>query len=130
MDRKELKQKRLEATYRETISEAILTKVSDSRLAGEVISITRVKVSDDLAVADVYVTTLIESSKNKVIKALFSAAPFFISILGEKLKMRAIPRIKFYYDSEQEGADEMVALIDKLSATGGRKIAAKENDEK
>ncbi len=123
MDRKELKKKRLETTYRETISEAILTKISDTRMLNEVISITRVKVSDDLAIAEVFFTVLNASARNRITKALFSAAPFFVSLIGDKLKIRMVPRIKFTYDSNQGEADQMLTLIEKLSKTGGKKLA-------
>lgn len=115
MNRHEIKKKRLETSYRQVISEALLYKVDDERVNRETITITRVHINDNLTEAEVYFTSMSENNLNRLTKALYSARSFLLSILKSKIKIRYLPQIKFYYDNELKGADSLVDLIDKLS---------------
>lgn len=121
MNRHEIKKKRLEKIYRQVISEAVLYKIGDERIASQTITITRVNINDNLTEAEVFFTFMSEGSNNtnpnKLTKALYQAQSFFLSILKNKIKIKYLPQIKFLYDKEFKSADNLVNLIDKLSQT-------------
>ncbi len=120
MKRHDIRKKRLESTYRDIISQALQGQIQDSRLAGHMITITDVSVDDDFEYAKVRFTTLDETAKKQILKGLQSSAGFLFSLLREKIQMRAIPKIQFFYDEEIRTADSVLGVIQKLSARKGQ----------
>ncbi len=116
----------------------IQTEVNDPRVG--MVSVTSVKVSRDLAYADVYVTVMgsvdgaaalapgvtleqadeldkleIEAS----VKALNSAAGFLRTLLSKRLSLRITPRLKFHYDESVARGQYLSSLIDRAIAEDG-----------
>ena len=115
MNRHEVKQKRLAIAYKQVISEVLLYKISDQRLQPGAITITRVNINRELTQAEVFFTSMLNDNPNKLVKALYSAEPLFLSILKSKIKIKYLPKIKFRYDKELREMDNLVNLIDDLS---------------
>ena len=115
MNRQEIKLKKLEKQFARLISEAITLKVDDVRLSNEVISITRVEINQEKSTASVFFTLLNQSKKNKVIKVLYTSAPFLMAIIQKKLTMRNYPKLKFFYDFKENEVEKILNLIDKIS---------------
>lgn len=87
--------------------------IDDPRLKN--ITITLVKVSDDLSIAKVYFTML-EASEEKirhVLKGLKSASGFFRSHLAKVIQTRKVPNLVFYYDDHIDRVHNMTTLIEK-----------------
>lgn len=120
MKRFDIRKKRLESSYRDIISQALMGQVQDQRLAGQMISITAVEIDDDFKHAKVYFTTLNDGDKKGILKGLNSAAPFLLSLLKDKIKIRALPHIHFYHDDETVIAQDVVGIIQKLAPEKGR----------
>ena len=84
----------------------IAGKVKDYRV-DTFLSITRVDVSKDLAYADVYVSSFEDEKRlERGVEGLASAAGFIQSLVGAKLHIRQIPKLRFHADlSVREGFD-------------------------
>lgn len=102
------------------IQESLARKVADSRLSSEVITVTRVKMSEDMNTAEVSYTLLHPEERKGIQKALIGAAAYFLSEIAQKVQIRTLPQIRFVYDSEHQEADDVVGLIDRLSRNAGR----------
>lgn len=113
----------------------IQLEVSDPRVG--MVSVTSVKLSRDLAYADVYVTVMgsvdgaaglapgvtldkageldkleIEAS----VSALNSAAGYLRTLLSKRLSLRITPRLKFHYDESVARGQYLSSLIDRAIA--------------
>ena len=115
MNRHEIKRKRLETTYQQIISEAILFHIDDKRIKPGSVTITRVRVNQDLSEAEIYFSCMENDNPNKLVKSLYSAESLFLAILKNRVKIKYLPRMKFRYDKELKEAGEVVALIDELA---------------
>ncbi|MGD2056155.1 MAG: 30S ribosome-binding factor RbfA, partial [Gammaproteobacteria bacterium] len=72
-----------------------------------------VVVSRDLAHARVYVSVLGgQEAVEESIRVLNHAAGFLRHRLGQRLRLRAVPQLRFYFDSSLAEGARMDALID------------------
>lgn len=88
------------------ISDAIMREVSNMITRNEIkdprvemVSITGVKVSNDMGYAKIYFTPLLEDTdKDEVLKGLNSAKGFIRKHLSKSLNTKKVPKIDFEYD--------------------------------
>ena len=102
---------------RETLAEVLRDEMRDPRV--EMVSVTDVRVSRDLSVANVYVSSLKvedEAGQDELIGVLNGAAGFLRSAVARVSTMRTTPRLKFHYDTLVEEGPRMGALIDRALA--------------
>lgn len=95
----------------------IQLEVRDPRIG--MASVTGVKVSRDLAYANVYVTILGKSDSadiKEAITVLNKASGFLRSMLAKNISLRSTPRLKFIYDDSLIRGQYMSGLIDKAIA--------------
>lgn len=115
----------------------IQTEISDPRVG--MVSVISVDVSRDLAFATAYITVLNSphdgaalSSENAApdaqrstldqleieqnLEVLNKAAGFLRSLLAKRLKLRAVPKLKFKYDGSIEKGQYLSSLIDSALA--------------
>ena len=87
------------------------------------VSVSGVEVSRDLAHARVYISVLgEEEAATEALNVLNNAAGFLRRKLGEQLRMRVVPRLRFYHDRSLAEGARMDALIRKaVSSSGGIK---------
>ena len=104
----------------ERISDALIEEISYI-LANEVknsdinfVTVTDVKVSNDLGFAKVYYTVLDDSKKEITAKALKEASGFIRHALRERVDIRQIPELSFVYDDSIAEAEKIENLIEKL----------------
>ncbi len=108
----------------------IQLEVNDPRVG--MVSITGVDVSNDLASARVYVTVMNSLSEDaelnqetlgkpgeldqleidENLNALNKATGFLRTMLAKRLSLRAVPKLRFYYDSSVERGQRLSNLID------------------
>ena len=108
---------RLAESLREEIGEVVDFELDDPRV--EMVTVTEVKVSDDLRDAKVYV--LIEGSDSEVkaaLKALQHAAQFVRQQVAMNLSMRFAPHLHFVRDSAEENASRINAILTDLTNKG------------
>ena len=102
---------RLGQMIQEKIGSFILEgKIKDSRVSS-FLSVSRVKVSKDLSYADVYVSDIRGSTKEKEIEGIQSASGFIQSLLAKDMRIRKIPHLRFHND---KSVGESFALIKKI----------------
>lgn len=96
---------------RREISDILLKEIGDPRIGA--ITITDVKLSDDLRQARVYFVQMGRDSGSEAVREnLQKASGFLKKELGRRLHLRFIPDIRFLYD----GSFEYGSRIDKLLA--------------
>jgi ribosome-binding factor A len=96
-------------------------EIKDPRLG--MISVSGVEVSRDLAHARVYISVLgEEAAATEALNVLNNAAGFLRRKLGEQLRIRVVPRLRFYHDRSLAEGARMDALISRaISSRGGIK---------
>jgi ribosome-binding factor A len=110
----------LGSTIQKELANIIMRELSDPRITG-MPSITRVKVSPDLSIADVYVTIMgTQGQQNAAINALRHSAGMMRTKLTKMLTMRQSPYLKFHID---ENLKKELAVLETL------RIVAQENEE-
>ena len=115
---------RLAETLREEIAEVVGFELDDPRV--EMVTVTDVKVSDDLRDAKVYV--LVDGSEDEVqkaLKALQHAAIFVRQQVAMNLSMRFAPHLHFVRDTAEENASRVNSILSDLTSKG--EIIEKDN---
>ena len=107
---------RVNALLRREISRAISTELSDPRLS-PMQTVTRVHCSPDLSHASVYVSVPDDSGAD-TIAALRSSAPVVRRSL-RGLNLKKIPQLAFRLDDSVQKGDEVLRLLDRVSASEG-----------
>jgi ribosome-binding factor A len=103
------------STIRQELAMMMLHELNDPRLKG-MPSITRVKVSEDLSNADVYITVMgTESQQQTVLAALRHSAGMMRSKLTKAMSMRTIPYLKFHLDENLKKEMAVLDLLRKVS---------------
>ena len=90
----------------------IKREIADPRLQN--VTITLIKVSDDLGHAKIYFTLLDPSPElvRDVLKGFKHASGFFRSHLAKVSQLRKVPTLAFYYDDMTDRAMKMTHLIE------------------
>ena len=96
----------------------IMRELSDPRLEQTITpSITRVKVSDDLSIADVYVTIMgTPGQQTAALNALRHSAGLMRTKLTGALTLRVAPYLKFHIDENLKKELEVLDLLSKVAA--------------
>jgi len=93
----------------------IMRDLADPRLP-TIVSITRVKVSADLSVADVFVTVMgTPGQQTAALNALKHSAGVMRTKLTKSLTLRVAPFIKFHLDEDLKKELEVLTLLDKVA---------------
>jgi ribosome-binding factor A len=107
---------RIATIVRRIIGEAIVSRLSDPRIS-PLASVTRVRVSDDLAHADVYVSVMGEASEAATtLRGLESAQGRLQSMVADALAIRQVPMVRFHLDDSIKLGNETLRLIEKSTA--------------
>jgi ribosome-binding factor A len=110
----------LASTIQKELATMMMRDLNDPRLPS-IVSITRVKVSADLSIADVYVTIMgTPGQQTAALNALKHSAGMMRTKLTKALTLRQAPFLKFHID---EGLKKELAVLDLLDKV------AKENAE-
>ena len=101
---------RIAETLREEIAQIVGYELEDPRLT--MVTVTEVRVADDLRDASVYVTVEgDEQEHEKALMALRHAAPYVRKQLGFALNLRHTPALHFVRDTVEEKASRVDALL-------------------
>ncbi len=99
------------------LAQIIQHEMKDPRLG--LVTISGVRVTRDLAFADVHLTFLGRDSAdeiNQALQVMAGAAGFLRSELARGLKLRIIPRLRFHYDESLVRGRKLSSLIDQARA--------------
>ena len=120
----------LGSTIQKELAQIIMRELNDPRLTG-MPSITRVKVSPDLSIADVYVTIMgTQGQQNAAINALRHSAGMMRTKLTKMLTMRQSPYLKFHIDENLKKELDVLSLIDRAVKEEEERKAAEEYEAK
>ena len=91
-----------------------LRSVKDPRVAGTMISVTKVETTPDLRYAKVYVSFLEENKAAEAMKGLKSAGGWLRREVGNDLKLRYTPELVWALDDSITYGAKMLELINSL----------------
>ena len=95
------------------LSGLLVTKIKDPRL--HLVTITRVKVTDDLRMAHIYVSVMEGKERaDSVLAGLKSAAGFLKRELSSRLGLRYTPALRFAYDESFDRAASLNRIFKSL----------------
>ncbi len=100
----------IESTLMKAIAQVLQRDLADPRVDAFV-SITRVKVSPDLADATVFVSVMPAEKQSKNIHGLKSATRHIRSLVLKKMAMRTVPRLRFELDESLKKQAEIYDAI-------------------
>lgn len=100
---------RISDLIQNALAQIIHQEMSDPRIG--MITIEEVKVSKDLSQAKIYVSTLDPEKGPQTISTLNKASGFLRTQLGQKIKLRIVPHLVFYYDETMIKAEKLSKLI-------------------
>lgn len=103
---------RLNNSFMEKISEIIHEDVKDKDV--DLVTITDVKITNDLSFAKIYFTTL-DTDRDKVTRALNKASGFIRSAMCDKIQIRKMPELHFVYDESIEYGNKIENIIERLN---------------
>ncbi len=92
-------------------------EMHDPRLG--MITINEVKVSRDMAWADVYYTRMNDDLPGDSEKVLGGATGFLRSVLASRMSLRSIPRLRFHFDATAMHARKLDELIQNAVPAAG-----------
>ncbi|MEL7238967.1 MAG: 30S ribosome-binding factor RbfA [Planctomycetota bacterium] len=103
---------RVGSAIKQELATVILHELDDPRLEGLLPSINRVKVSEDLATADVYVVMMgSEGKQNAGLAALKHAGGMMRSKVASALNTRTTPFLRFHLDNAYREEMKVLDLI-------------------
>src|SRR5262252_8044539 len=110
---------RIAETLREEIAQIVGFELEDPRLT--MVTVTEVRVADDLRDASIYVTVQgDEQEHQQALKALEHAAPYVRKQLGFSLNLRHTPVLHFVRDTVEEKAERVDALLKEIEKGSDR----------
>ena len=108
-----IKQKKLADQIKQSVGQIIDRKIKDPRKG--FITVTHVKVSGDLRIANIYYTSLGDAEKRENSKAALESSKKFIrSEVASNLRLRYTPELRFYYDDSLDYSQHIEDLLKKI----------------
>ncbi len=100
------------------VSMLLLTEVKDPRIG--MVTISRVEVTHDLALARIYFTRMgSEEERDACWTGLDRASGFIRRRLGQALTLRSVPEIEFRFDRSLDHVDRVNELLRSIHDEGG-----------
>ncbi len=109
----DIRLKRIQDQIKQVLTEVLENKVSDPRL--ESAYVTDVSVDRELDYANIYVSSLAGSSQAEdILNGLQNASGFIRHSLSQEVKLRVMPKLRFYWDDTPEKAERIESLLDEI----------------
>tara|TARA_R110002167_G_scaffold15727_10_gene62468 strand:- start:17543 stop:18067 length:525 start_codon:yes stop_codon:yes gene_type:complete len=115
MAREFSRSQRIAEQLQRELAQLIQQEVKDPRLG--LVTVNAAKISRDLSYADIYVTVMgsyeeVQAQAEVTVKILNRAAGFLRGRVAKLIKMRAVPHLRFHYDSSVVRGNYMSSLIE------------------
>ncbi len=95
------------------VADIIMRKTKDPRVAS--VTVTDVEITNDLRLARVFVTTLLDAAHERAaLIGLDKAKGFIRSELGHRLNLRYTPELVFQKDTSGPRGDRLLSILDHL----------------
>lgn len=109
------RQTRIGDQIRVELAELLARQVQDPGIG--FLTLTHVKVTPDLQQARVYYTTIgDEAARKETRKALGRATPFLRRQIGQRLRLKRVPELDFFFDESVEKQDRIEKILQDLEA--------------
>lgn len=96
------------------ISQLLRIKIKDPRIS-DMVSITEVRVTNDLSFAKVFVSVFgTEDEKNDTLEGLRNAEGFIKKEIGRNVKMRIMPKLIFELDDSVEESLRLEKILEEI----------------
>ena len=96
------------------ISQLLRTKIKDPRIS-DMVSITEVRVTNDLSFAKVFVSVFgTEDEKNDTLEGLRNAEGFIKKEIGRNVKIRIMPKLIFELDDSVEESLRLEKILEEI----------------
>ena len=106
----EIRMKRIQDQIKRVMTEILETKVNDPRL--DSVYVTDVSVDRELDYANIYVHALGgQSFAEGILAGLEQASGFIRYTLGQEVQLRAMPKLRFYWDETPDRADRIESIL-------------------
>jgi len=113
MSQVNLRSQKVASQIKEELSTLIEHKLSDPGKG--FITVTRVRLSADLKIANIYYSVLGDSTqRDESKKTLARANSFLKHKLGNKLRLRFLPELRFFYDDSLDYSERILNLLKKI----------------
>lgn len=120
--------KRLNEQLKREISRIIRREVRDPRIGS--VTVTGVETAPDLTLARVYVRPMGDrEEKSLALDGLAAAAPHIRHELGQDLRLRRIPELRFLEDRTLERAARIEEILDEVRPEGGWDEGERDEEE-
>lgn len=103
---------RLNNMFVEEISKIIHNDIKDKNI--NFVTITDVRITNDLSFAKVYITTL-DNNRERVLDAINKASGFIRTKLSDSIQIRKMPEIHFVYDESIEYGKKIEDIIERIN---------------
>jgi ribosome-binding factor A len=114
------RKERISKFVRDVVSDAITNRINDPRVH-RFTSVTRVEVSPDYRVADVYVSVMGSENESKTtIRGLDSARGMIQTRLAKQINMRQCPQLRFHLDVGFKRAIDTIRALDDIGPRDDR----------
>ncbi len=100
---------RVAELLRQAISDLVVRRIKDPRVQG--ITITEVRMSEDLKSATVYFSSLTDGKAESHKKGLENAGGFIRRQLRQELDLKYIPELSFFYDTSFDNFSRINKLL-------------------
>jgi len=106
---------RLGSTIQQELANMILRDLDDPRVR-PLTSVTRVKISEDLSIADIFITVMgTPGQQTAALNALKHSAGMMRTRLTKDLSLRQAPFLKFHLDEDLKKELAMMELLDQVA---------------
>ncbi len=106
----EIRLKRIQDLIKQVLTEILETKVNDPRV--ENVYVTDVSVDRELDYANIYVSALGGQEQSEdILAGLNTASGFIRYTLSQEVKLRVMPKLRFYWDDTPDRADRIEELL-------------------
>ncbi len=104
---------RIEEEYKKELSQIISYELKNPNVTG-LISVTKVKVTNDLKIAKVYVSILNSKNRKETIAGLKKSSGFIRSELARKVNLRNTPQLVFELDDSLEYGAKIDTILKEI----------------
>lgn len=109
----EIRLKRIQDQIKQVLTEILETKVNDPRL--DHVYVTDVTVDRELDFANIYISARGgQDQVDEILDGLEKASGFIRYTLSQEVKLRAMPKLRFYWDETPDRAERIEALLNDL----------------
>jgi ribosome-binding factor A len=106
---------RLSNLLKEEVADIILNKIKDPRLG--FITVTDIKLTDDLRIAKVFFSVLKDEEREISLKILNEARGFVRNEIAKRLRIKIIPTFEFVFDESIERGFRIDKLLKEIKKT-------------